>query len=298
MPRPLRFFVQTLTALVLLVLLARFAARPAPDFAWFEQFEDRSRPLVVAHADDSGTSPWPGDTMLFLENVAAMGVDVLEMNVHMTADGAIVLIHDETVEDTTEGNGYIRDMTLAELQALDAAYDWTQDEGQTFPLRGQGIRIPTLASVFETFPGYPMVVEIKQKEPLMGAALCSLLRTHQMENHVIVASFSDPVIADFRDACPGVATAAASDETRQFVILNLAFLANPISPKFQAFQVPLESSGIKVVKSSFINAAHRQNIEVHPWTINDPEEMQRLIDLGVDAIMTDRPDILMDLLEK
>ena len=132
----------------------------------------------------------------------------------------------------------------------------------------------------------------------MIGQLCELIRSYAAEEDVIVASFDDAVMTEFRAACPEIATASASDETRQFVILNLAFLSNPFAPDYQAFQVPLESGGIQVVTQSFVNAAHRRNIEVHPWTINDPAEMQRLIDLGVDAIMTDRPDLLLELLEK
>lgn len=296
MPKLFRILIQFSIGYLFLVFTLRLVAQDAPDHPWIAQFEDTPYPLVVAHADDSGTSPWPGDTLLFLENAQALGVDVLEMNVHRSLDGEIVLIHDETVDDTTEGTGLVREMTLAELQALDAAYDWTQDGGQTFPYRGQGIRIPALASVFETFPESPMIVEIKQTTPLMGADLCSLIRTYAMETRVIVASFSDEVIRDFRSACPEVATASAGNEVRQFVFLNLAFLTNPVAPGYFAFQVPVESGGITVINRRFVDAAHRQNLEVHAWTINDPDEMQQMIDFGVDAIMTDRPDVLLDLL--
>lgn len=114
--------------------------------------------------------------MLFLENVATMGVDVLEMNVNMTGDGHIVINHDITVDETTDGTGVISDMTLAEVRPpRRATYDWTQDDGATYPYRGQGIVIPTLEEVFQTFPDFAMIVEIKQRSPSMAQPLCDLI---------------------------------------------------------------------------------------------------------------------------
>ncbi|HUF38366.1 MAG TPA: glycerophosphodiester phosphodiesterase [Anaerolineales bacterium] len=282
-------------ALYLFTALAlRLLAQPAPNTSWFTLVS--SRPLVIAHADDAGTSPWPGDTLLFLENAAALGVDVLEMNVHLSADGHIILIHDDTVDDTTDGTGPVAEKTLAELKALDAAYDWTQDGGQTFPYRGTGITIPTLEEVFQRLPDWPMIVEIKGASPGLPETLCSLVRQSGMENRVIIPSSNDASIADFRTRCPEIATAAATEEVRQFVILNFLFLANPFTPPYHAHQVPIESGGIPVITQSFVNAAHRRNLEIHAWTINDPDKMQRLIEMGVDGIMTDRPEVLLDLL--
>ncbi|NJN43464.1 MAG: hypothetical protein HC806_01135 [Anaerolineae bacterium] len=120
---------------------------------WFAQFTDY--PLVIAHADDSGKALWPGDTLHFLQNSAALGVDVLEMNVHTSKDGVIVLIHDDTVDDSTNGTGTVSNMNLADLQMLEVGTDWTSDEGQTFPFRGMGLRIPTLESVSNSFPITP-----------------------------------------------------------------------------------------------------------------------------------------------
>ncbi len=289
--RPLTF---VLGAILAIIGLSRFTAQPAPAHPWFDPFNQY--PLVIAHADTGGTSPWPGDTMLFLENAAALGVDVLEMNVNMTGDGQIVLNHDITVDETTDGTGVISDMTLAEVQALDAAYDWTQDDGATYPYRGQGVVMPTLEEVFQTFPDYAMIVEIKQEAPSMAQPLCNLIRQYGMETKVIVPSFSDLAMGEFRAACPEVATAASTGEVKQFVYLSFAFLGNPVTPPYYAMQVPIESAGITVITSGFVANAHRRGLQIHAWTINDPDDMRMLIDLGVDGIMTDRPDVLLELL--
>lgn len=280
--------------IVVLIGASRFLSQPAPAHVWFDQFA--RYPLVIAHADTGGTSPWPGDTMLFLENAAALGVDVLEMNVNMTGDGHIVLNHDITVDDTTDGTGTISDMTLAEVQGLDAAYDWTQDDGATYPYRGQGIVMPTLEEVFQTFPDYAMIVEIKQEAPSMAQPLCDLIRTYGMETKVIVPSFSDVAMSEFRAACPEVATAASTNEVKQFVYLSFAFLSNPVTPPYFAMQVPIKSSGITVITPGFVANTHRRGLQIHAWTINDPAEMEMLIEMGVDGIMTDRPDVLLEML--
>ena len=291
--RPLTF---TLGAVLALVGLSRFIAQPAPAHPWLAQFT--RYPLVIAHADDSGTSPWPGDTLLFLESAAALGVDALEMNVNMTKDRQIVLLHDVTIDDTANGTGLVSDMTLDEIKTLDAAYTWTQDGGQTFPYRDQGLTIPTLEEVFQTFPDFPMIVEIKQESPSMAQPLCDLIRQYGMGNKVIIPSFSDIAMREFRAVCPEVTTAASSGEVKQFVYLSFAFLSNPAVPAYTAMQVPIESSGITVITPGFVRNAHRRGLQIHAWTINDPDEMKRLIEMGVDGIMTDRPDILLDILDR
>ena len=285
--------------LLLLVLLAlSLWTRPLPKHPFFAQFDESQYPLIIAHADDSGDGLWPGSTMLFLENSAAMGVDILELDVHMTRDGHLIVMHDDTVDRTTNGTGKISELTLAEIRDLEVGVNWTQDEGQSYPYRGEGLQVPMLEEVFERFPDYPMNIEIKQEEPSMVEPFCALIREYDMQEKVLVPSFSDKAMAEFRAACPEVATAGSSSEVRNFVILNFALLSNLLSLEYEAFQVPQSSSGIPVVIPSFINTAHDRNLQVHVWTINDPSTMQHLIDIGVDGIMTDRPDILQELLER
>ncbi|MCJ7625594.1 MAG: glycerophosphodiester phosphodiesterase [Anaerolineaceae bacterium] len=287
-----RILLFILAVFVLSVVISTLDARPVPDHPFFQQFD--RYPLVIAHA---GSTLFPTDTIFALEQYADMGVDILEMDVHMTRDGAIVLIHDDTVDRTTDGTGDIRAMSLAEAQSLDAGYYWTQDDGGTYPYRGKGIVIPPLETVFETFPGYPMIIEIKQETTSMAQPLCSLIREHGMAEKVIIPSFSDVATQEFRRACPEVATAASTGEVTNFVIRNFILLSGTISPDYYAMQVPESRSGIPVVTRLFLWAAQRRNIQVHIWTINEREDMQRFIEMGVDGIMTDRADLLFDLLE-
>ena len=286
-----RIILGMLSAVFLVIATMHLFADPAPDHPFFDQFE--TYPLVIAHA---GSELYPTDTLYALEQYAHMGADILEMDVHMTVDGHIILIHDDTVDRTTDGTGDVREMTLAELQSLDAGYYWTKDDGETYPLRGQGIKIPTLEEVLQTFPDYPMIIEIKQDNPSMEQDLCNLLREHKMAENVMIPSFSDIAMERFRQACPEVATAASSGEVRDFVYRNFALIAGTISPNYYALQVPEERDGIPIVTKLLIFFANGRNVQVHIWTINDPEEMQRFIELGVHGIMTDRTDLLLEIL--
>jgi glycerophosphoryl diester phosphodiesterase len=287
-----RILLVVLGILVVGIIVAHLAASPAPDHPFFDQFSADQYPLVIAHA---GSELYPTDTMYALEKYAAMGVDILEMDVHMTADGEIILIHDDTLDRTTDGTGDVRQMTLAEIQAYDAGYYWTKDD-QTYPFRGMGITVPTLRQVFETFPEFAMIIEIKQDTPSMAAPLCDLIHQYNMQVKVIIPSFSHAALQEFRQTCPEVATAASEDEVRDFVIRGFLLMAGTITPQYQALQVPESRDGIPIVTRLFLWFAHNRNVQVHIWTINEAEDMQRFIDKGLDGIMTDRTDTLLEIL--
>jgi glycerophosphoryl diester phosphodiesterase len=283
-----------ITALLFIAVLAiiRLLSNPAPEHPYYTA--DSNRPLVIAHQGGDGI--WPGNTMFAFQNAADLGADVLEMDLHITSDGVLVLMHDETVDRTTDGSGEIEAMTLDQLKKLDAGYDWSPDEGVTFPFRGQGITAPTLEEVFTAFPEYRMTIEIKKTIASMAKPFCETIRKHNMEDKVLVASFHDERLKEFRAECPEVATSSAKNETTVFVLLTKAFLGGFYSPKFYSLQVPEESGGITVMTEAFVRAAHARNLAVEPWTINDEETIRKLIAWGVDGIITDRPDIMMEVL--
>jgi glycerophosphoryl diester phosphodiesterase len=277
-----------IVAYVVLALLARPAAEH-PFFAQFERY-----PLVMAHQGGDGL--WPSNTLYAFERAVALGVDVLEMDVHSTADGVLVVIHDSTVDRTTDGTGAVHDLTLAEIKALDAGYDWTPDDGQTYPYRGQGVTVPALEELFGAFPTTPMNIEIKQAEPSIAAPLCQLIRDHSMADKVLIASFHQEAIEQFRRECPEVATSAGQNEVIVLFVLSKVLLEGVYGPDSEAVQVPEYRSGLHVITPRFVDAAHHRNLQVHAWTINETEDMQRMLDLGVDGIITDYPDRLIDLL--
>jgi glycerophosphoryl diester phosphodiesterase len=272
--------------------IAALLARPAAEYPFFAQFEQR--PLVMAHR--GGRALWPENTLYAFERAVELGVDVLEMDVHTSADGVPVVMHDDTVDRTTNGSGPIHSFTLEELKGLDAAYDWSPDDGQTFPYRGQGITVPTVEEVFAAFPDVALNIEIKQEEPSMVAPFCQLIREHDLVDQVLVASFHEETIDEFRATCPDVATSTSTSETVPLFVLSRLFLEATYGAPAEAAQVPEYRSGLHVLAPRFIDAAHNRYLEVHAWTINEEDDMQRMISLGVDGIITDYPDRLLELL--
>jgi len=268
--------------------------RSATDATFAENIQ--RRPLVMAHRGGAGL--WPENTMYGFERAVDLGVDMLETEIHSTADNILVLMHDSTVDRTTNGSGPIRAFTLEELKTLDAGYNWTSDGGQTFPFRGCGITVPTLEEVFTALPTARINIDIKQEKPSLVEPLCKTIRTFDMTDKVMVASFNSKVLKAFRRVCPEVTTSAGTGEVAFFFMVNMVFLGAVYRPACQAFQVPEYSSGLRVLTKRFVETAHGLNLAVHVWTINEVTDMKRLLALGVDGIVTDYPDRLISLLRK
>lgn len=271
--------------------LAWYAGEPAADHPFFRE-RGRSA-LVIAHRGGAGL--WPENTLYAFERAARMGADVMELDVRLTADGALVVVHDATVERTTDGSGRVGEMTLAELKRLDAGYRWTPDGGRTFPLRGAGVTVPTLEEVFAALPGMRFVIEPRQGTPSPVKALCGVIRQNEAAERVVVGSFSQAVLDEFRRECPSVATSAGPAEVSKFLALHKTGLSEAFSPAMQALQVPEYAAGTRVLTREFLEAAHERNLEVHAWTVNEAADMRVLLEMGVDGIMTDYPDRLLAL---
>lgn len=291
-----RFLIGLLVATAGVYLFFLIRARPIADHPFFAGQEG---PMVIAH--QGGEKLRPSNTMIAFQHAVDLGVDVLEMDIHATQDGVIVVIHDATVDCTTDGRGAVQEMTFAEIQTLDAGHYWTDDGGQTYPYRGQGIRIPALAEVLQAFPTMPMNIEIKQAEPSIVAPLCQLLREHGLAEQTLVPSFHADTIAAMRATCPEVATSLVRPEITRFWLLNVLGLGALFRAPGEAIQVPERSTlpilgEVQVVTARFVRNAHRHNMAVHVWTIDETDDMERLLALGVDGLITDRPDRMLALL--
>jgi glycerophosphoryl diester phosphodiesterase len=249
--------------------------------------------LVIAHRGGRGLGP--EGTLLLFRRAVDLGADVLEFDVRRSADGALVAFHDERVDRTTEGSGRAGELTLAQLQALDAGYDWSTD-GQAYPFRGQGYTIPTLEEVFRAFPEQHFTIEIKPDEERVARALCAAIRDCGMAQRVMVASFHGGILDAFRAACPEVATSAGSGEVAWYWLLQKVGLDGFYTPRFAALQVPERFGWIGLANRDFVQRARAHGLPVHFWTIDEEEEMERLLDLGAGGIITNRPDHLLDLL--
>lgn len=282
-----------LIVLALVLIALRLSSKPARTYPYYADLPHR--PLVIAH--QGGDNVFPGETMFAYQRAVELGADVLEMDIHITKDGKLILMHDETVDRTTNGSGEIEAMTLDELKRLDAAYNWSPDgDLKSFPYRGQGLQVAALEEIFQAFPNYRMTIEIKKTNASMAQPFCDLIRQYDMQDKIVVASFMDARLKEFRAVCPEVATSSAKNETTVFVLLSKVYLSGFYSPKFQSLQVPEISSGITVMTPAFVRAAHERNLAVEPWTIDDSETILKFTEWGVDGIMTDRPDVMLQTL--
>lgn len=251
-------------------------------------------PRVIAHRGGRGL--WPENTLYAFKHAAALGVDVLEMDLRRTSDGEIVVLHDDTVDRTTDGQGPVDSYTLAKLKQLDAGYRFTPDDGASYPFRGQGISIPVLREVLQALPDARLNLEMKPGDPGMAAPLCELIAANGAQRRVAIASIDQAAMDAFRAACPGVATAATKDEVVSFVRLSKLYVPALHRPVAQVLQVPDRLGDFELLTEGFLRDATAFNLKVEVWTVNEPQDMQRLLAMNVDGIMTDFPDRLLKLL--
>jgi len=250
-------------------------------------------PRNIAHRGGRGL--FPENTLHAFEHALATGAQILETDAWLTRDGHVVLHHDATVDRTTDGHGPIQGLSLAEVKALDAAYWFSPDGGETYPLRGQGITVPTLDEVFARLPGARFCIEIKQASPPMEREVLSVIQAHGMNERVCLGSFHDPVLREVRRLCPAVCTGSSLAEILLFAFLPRELLdAIPVAAAVH--QIPEEEAGIAVLTPEFLDRARERGMEVHVWTINDPADMERILAMGAQGIITDYPDRLNEIL--
>ncbi len=229
--------------------------------------------------------------MLAFQKSAELGYRYFETDLHLSADGVLILFHDDTLDRTTDGSGPVNDYTVEELKALDAAFRFGADHG--WPYRGQGVTIPTLEEVMGEFPDASFTLELKQAG--LAGPLVQFIERDGLWGRVMVGGYTDVWLREVRRLSGGrVPTSSARHETFLFWLASRVGLGLPIAA--DALQVPVTRYNLTVVDRRFIRAAHRAGKQVHVWTINDPPEMHRLLDLGVDGLMTDVPDVLLEVM--
>jgi glycerophosphoryl diester phosphodiesterase/membrane-associated phospholipid phosphatase len=251
---------------------------------------------VIAHAGAQGHAP--SNTIEAFDLALDQGADTLEMDLQVTADDEVVVIHDGTVDRTTGASGAVRDLTLDEVQQLDGGWYFEDADGD-HPFRDQGVRIPTLREVLERYPDTHLIVELKTDGGLgIVDPVVDLLREYGRDDgSVTVASFSTDYLEPVRAALPDVPTNMPEGETYAFYVRHLGGAHPWWSPPGKLFQVPEFHDGRRVVTPRFVRAAERLGVDVQVWTVNEVEQMHRLLDAGVHGIMTDHPDRLVEVLE-
>lgn len=270
------------------VLVPRGRGARRPVAPWPRNFGHRGASAVA-----------PENTLEAFRLAAEAGAGGLELDVHMTRDGGLVVIHDDTVDRTTDGVGAVREMSLAEVRRLDAGHRFTPDGGATQPWRGRGVRVPEFGEVLRAFPGHAVNMDIKEAQPGAEEAVLRAVLAAGAEDRVLVASESRAVLGRFRRLAGGrVRTGASAREIRTFYYLSRLGLEGLLSPAYDALQVPLEHRGVRVVTRRFVRAAHRRGVRVDVWTINDAARMREVLDLGADSVMTDDPGLLAEVLAR
>jgi glycerophosphoryl diester phosphodiesterase len=247
-------------------------------------------PRPFGHRGASGTHP--ENTLSSFAAAAERGSRGFELDVHRSADGEIVVFHDDTLERTTDGRGRVRDSTLEELRRLDAGHGFTPDGGRTHPFRGRGITIPTLIEVCEAFPRMPLIVEIKQVHPPLEEDLAQVLHQTGANDRALVFSLQQEGVDRYRALGTGRPTGFGPDDVAEFLRRLGSGVWDAYTPPGAAFAVPVRWNGVQVVSRPFVEAAHRIGCEVFVWTVNDPAEMVRLLDIDVDGLITDFPERL------
>jgi glycerophosphoryl diester phosphodiesterase len=250
-------------------------------------------PLLIAHR--GGSLLAPENTMAAFRNaVDAWNADMIELDVHATADGRCVVIHDPTIDRTTDGTGAVASLTFDELRAFDAGYRFTTDGGHTFPFRGRGVAIPSIDEVLEALPRTRFTIEVKA-----GAAQHPLFEAIERQgaaDRVVAAGMHDADRTQF-DSWRGAVSPSTEQMTRWYKV-HLAALGTVTAIPGDVVQLPEHHQGRRILTPRLIRDLHHQGVHVHVWTVNDPADMDRLLDWGVDGIVSDRPDVLARILER
>src|SRR5208283_3541000 len=250
-------------------------------------------PRVFGHRGSAGTHP--ENTIESFAAAVAAGVQYLEFDLHMARDGEIVVSHDEHLERNCGRPGVICEMTYAELATADAGRMFTLD-GKTFPFRDKGIRIPRLRDVLAAFPQLRMIIEIKQVAPSLVAPMLDLVDRAGLRRNIFVASEHQPPLDEIRKLAPEIPTNFSYFETGEFFQAMVS--RDLYRPPGDALQVPREYESWQIITPDSVEFAHRIGLEVHVWTVNEAEEMEELLDMGVDGLISDYPRRLLDVIRR
>ena len=249
-------------------------------------------PMLIAHRGGAGLAP--ENTMVaFRQAVDVWAADMIELDVRATADGHCVVIHDDTVDRTTDGTGAVASMTLEQIRALDAGYRFSPDR-KTFPFRGRGATVPTIGEVLEALPSTPLTVEVKTAAA--QAPLFAAIREFGATQRVVAAGMYDVDRTEFGGY--GGAISASMEQLRGFYGFFALRLDRFWRIDADVIQVPEFNGAQRIVTQKFVKSVHAHGLKVHVWTVNVESDMQRLLDWSVDGLVTDRPDTLARVLHR
>ncbi len=256
---------------------------------------DVPRPTILGHRGAAGSAP--ENTLHSFERCLELGSHIIESDIHATRDGEPVMLHDPELDRISDRTGDIENFNRAELEEIDAAYHFTPYAGRSFQLLGKGIRIPTLRDAFERFPGARFNLEIKASPPGLVARIVELVREFEREARTLLTAGEDPIMRELLDELtrrdPRPAVGASTGDVLSFVRGALEGGTPPAHT--QALQIPPDFAGHPLVTPQLVAFAHEHEVAVHVWTLNEKSEMQHILDLGCDGIVTDHPERMAEL---
>jgi glycerophosphoryl diester phosphodiesterase len=258
---------------------------------------DSAQPMILGHRGSAGTAP--ENTLLSFERCLTQGAHAIESDIQVTSDGVPVLLHDADVARVTDGSGPVEAMTLAQLQTLDAGHHFTLDDrGKTAPyddtaFRGQQHRVPSVEAAFAALPDARFNLEIKTAANDTVARVVELVAKYERADRTLLVAADETIMqalrATLRERSVETATSASIPEVA--AVVNSAIAGAPPPAEVQALQIPTHFGDQPLVTRELIEHAHRYDIAIHVWTINEPDAMNELLDLGVDGLVTDFPGV-------
>ncbi len=260
------------------------------------RYLDRLPPLHIAHR--GGALLYPENTLhAFQAAVDVHRTDAIETDVHLSADGVVVVFHDDTLERCTDADGPVAARTAAALARLDAGHRFTPDGGESFPFRGKGIGVPTLAETLASWPDLPFNIELKSRDPKLIEAFVKTVRAAGAAKRICCGSENDDVGAALAEALPEATHFYPTGPGSVFILTALQGGTPPIDARYTVLDMPAEYGGMPLIVPRLIEAAAAAGRFVNVWTIDETAEMHRLLDAGVGGVMTDRPDRLRAVLD-
>ena len=253
-------------------------------------------PWFVAHR--GGSLLAPENTLVAFANAEALGAVALETDVRLSSDGEVMVFHDEETSRLTGQPGTIEGRTRAEIEALDAGFNFTPDGGRTFPYRGRGVTVPTLAAVLERFPRLRVNIEAKGDEPALADALARVLRAARREGTVCVGAAARRQASRLRRLLPEYARYLCFAAAIPHALAAYGLLPARLAPggyDLAALPDP-EIAGFHLISPRLVSYFHARGMAVQIWTVDREDAMRRLLAAGVDGLMSDRPDLLAKVL--
>ena len=255
------------------------------------------RPRLFAHR--GGAALAPENTLEAFDAAARLGVDAFELDVRLTRDGEVVVFHDEGTDRITGVPGTVEDRTLEELRALDAGFAFSPDGGASHPWRGRGVKVPTLRELLERHPGAIVNVEAKHASPLLAAGLVEVILSCGAVDRACIGSEIDEQAERIRALLPDAAHFLPTEAATCHVLAAKSGADPESCPRgWDVADLPHRWNGMTVADRQVIAWFHARGIQVHVWTVDDADDMRELLDAGVDGIMTDRPDVALQVVRR